>query len=564
MNDFFNLLKPRILSLKNNRYTGKGLNRTVRLVLFSVVGLAFWIGGFTIFHRVLSYFHRTEGFGDILADKLLSMVLLTFFALLIFSSIINILSKLYLSRDLTLVHALPVSRSTIFLARWCESTVDSSWMVAIYSLPIFLSYGIVYKAGILYYAAAGLALIAMCLIASVLSALVVLFVAVFLPAGRIRTVFVFIGLLLFILLIVSFRMMQPEKLVNPDAFSSLLIYFRSLKTPGSPWLPTTWIYDSIRAALSGRAVSTFFNLTLLWSFSLASIFILTWIAGAVYFPGFSKSQTTPERLFRTAPKRKRAAAFLLSFLSPPTRAYVVKEIKTFFRDQTQWPQLFLIVALIVVYLYNFSVLPLEQSPIRTVYLQNTISFLNMALAAFVLTAIAARFVYPAVSIETSAFWIVQASPMTLKTFLWIKFFIYYIPLVVLAEILIVVTNILLHVAPFIMILSTVTIFLMVPGIVAMGVGFGAMYPDFQSESPAQAVTSFGGLLFMILCALFIGLVVVIEAGPVYSVFMAGFRGVRLTAMNWLWLAGSFLVVLILCALAVIVPMRLGERSLSAS
>jgi ABC-2 type transport system permease protein len=224
----------------------------------------------------------------------------------------------------------------------------------------------------------------------------------------------------------------------------------------------------------------------------------------------------------------------------------------------------LIVALIIVYLYNFSVLPLEQSPIRTVYLQNTISFLNMALAAFVLTAIAARFVFPAVSIETSAFWIVRSSPISLRTFLWIKFFIYYIPLVILAEILIVVTNILLHVTLFIMILSTVTIFLMVPGIVAMGVGFGAMYPDFQSENPAQAVTSFGGLLFMILCALFIGLVVVIEAGPVYSVFMAGFRGVKLTTMNWLWFMGSFTLVSTLCILAVILPMRFGEHDLTAS
>jgi ABC-2 type transport system permease protein len=98
----------------------------------------------------------------------------------------------------------------------------------------------------------------------------------------------------------------------------------------------------------------------------------------------------------------------------------------------------------------------------------------------------------------------------------------------------------------------------------MGVGFGAMYPDFQSENPAQAVTSFGGLLFMILCALFIGLVVAIEAGPVYSVFMAGFRGVKLTTMNWLWFMGSFTLVLTLCILAVILPMRFGEHDLIAS
>jgi ABC-2 type transport system permease protein len=143
----------------------------------------------------------------------------------------------------------------------------------------------------------------------------------------------------------------------------------------------------------------------------------------------------------------------------------------------------------------------------------------------------------------------------------VKFFVYFIPLLLLTEILIVATNILLQVTDFMMILSTVTVFLMVPGVVAMGVGLGAAYPDFQSENPAQAVTSFGGLLFMILCAGFIGLVIILEAGPVYAVFMAGIRGQSLSILQWIWLVISFALVLLLCILAVILPMRLGERRL---
>jgi ABC-2 type transport system permease protein len=102
---------------------------------------------------------------------------------------------------------------------------------------------------------------------------------------------------------------------------------------------------------------------------------------------------------------------------------------------------------------------------------------------------------------------------------------------------------------------------MVPGVVAMGVGLGAAYPDFQSENPAQAVTSFGGLLFMILCAVFIGLVIVLEAGPVYQVFMAGVNGRGLSIGQWVWLIVSFSMALLLCILAVILPMRIGERRL---
>lgn len=562
MNEILALLKPRFWSFRNGGASKDGGNRKIKGVLFGSVGLIFWAGIFAIFYRVLVYFQGVEGFGDILARKLMSMVLVTLFALLIFSSIITALTKLYLSKDLILVHSMPVSREKIFLARWFESAIDSSWMVIVYSLPVFLSYGIVSKSGLLFYATVGLTIVPLCLIASGISAGAVVLIAVVLPAGRLRTVFVFLGFALFLILIIAFRLMRPERLVNPDAFASLILYFKSLETPGSTFLPTTWIFDSIQSALAGSVQGVFFDLVLTWSFAVALIFVVTWIAGTAYFPGYSKSQTTAGRLFPFRNQRKKRWAYILNHLSGPVRAFAVKEVKTFFRDQTQWPQVFLIIALIVVYLYNFSVLPLEKSPIQTIYLQNLFSFLNMGLATFVLTAVAARFVYPAVSIEGEAFWIVRSSPVQIRTLLWIKFFVYYVPLIILAEVLIVVSNLLLHVTPFMMALSVTTVFFMVPGIVSMGVGFGAAYPDFQSENPAQSVTSFGGLLYMILCAGFIAVIVVLEAGPVYSVFMAGLRGTGLSLLQWVWLIGSFSLVFLLCVLAVVVPMRWGERRLS--
>ncbi len=561
MKDLFALLRPRLLAFKNGSASRTAGNRRIRYLLFAAIGLAFWVGAFLIFYRVLNYFQGVEEFGDVLARKLLSMVLLTFFSLLIFSSIVASLSKLYLSRDLLLVHSLPVSGGKIFLARWLESTADSSWMVILFSLPVFLSYGIVYRAGPFFYATAGMALIPLCLIASALSALAVVIAAVLLPAGRIRAVFVFFGLLLIMALILTFRLMRPERLVNPETFATLVLYLREMGTPGSPLLPTTWAFDSLNAALSGLKGEAFFHLSLAWSCAAALAFIVTWVAGAFYFAGYTKAQTTAERLFPLRNGLRGNRHRFLERLSGPAWAFAVKEFRTFFRDQTQWPQIFLIAALIIIYLYNFSVLPLGSSPIRTIYLQNIFSFLNMGLAAFVLTAVAARFVYPAVSFEGDAFWIVQAAPISLRTFLWVKFAVYYFPLLILAEILIVSSNILLEVTPFMMALSVVTVFLMVPGVVALGVGLGAAYPDFQSENPAQSVTSFGGLLFMLLAAGFIAAVIVLEAGPVYAVFMAGFHGRSLSGLQWVWLVVSFTLVILLCILAVILPMRLGERRL---
>ena len=561
MNVLTILWRPRLLSFRNTRLSHKVRDRRARMYLFGVIGLVFWLGIFGIFYRILNYFQQVEGFGTILANRLLFMVIMTFFALLLFSSIITSLSKLYLSRDLMLVHSLPVSEQSIFLARWTESTCDSSWMVLIYSFPVFLSYGVVYHAGILYYAIAGISMLAMCLITSGLSALIVMLVAVAMPAGRIRTVSVFLGVTVLLLLIMAIRMMRPEQLVNPDQFMSAAIYLQSLETAGSPLLPSTWIYDAVQGALSnGPSGLVLLNTALAGSFSVLLVFINTFIAGKLYLPGFSKAQTSSARLF-PAGRPGRNWTRCLRFLSPGARAFVVKEVKTFFRDHTQWPQLFLIGALILIYLYNFSVLPLDKTPIRTVYLQNLFAFLNMGLAAFVLTAVAARFVFPAVSTEGDAFWIVRSSPVSIRTYLWIKFFMYAVPLLALSEILIVLSNILLQVSPFMMILSMATMLCMAPGVVAMGIGMGAMYPDFHAENPAESVTSFGGVLYMIFCTGFIALVILLEAGPVYHLFMATLRGGNLSFLQWLWLVLSFSLVLVLSVLVVVMPMRLGEKSL---
>jgi ABC-2 type transport system permease protein len=558
MNEVLTLLKPRIWPLKNRGLSKANGNSGASFLLLGAFGLLFWCGIFAVSWRVLIYFKGIEDIGDILGYKLLSMMLVISFALLLFSSILTSLSKLYLSRDLLLVHSMPVSSYKIFIARWIDSTIDSAWMVIIYTLPVFISYGIVYQTGVFYYVNTMISMMCLAVIASAISTLMVMAAVIFIPASRMKSVFILMGILFFVVIYLAIRLSQPELLVDPEVFDSVMVYITSLQTPSSPFLPSSWVYDSIRSALSGSISNSLFFTALSFSFAGMIVSAMIFLSDAIYFKGYSKTQNAPVRLF----KKNVASNRIFNFLPGPVKSFTVKEIKTFLRDQTQWTQIFLIAALVVIYVYNFKVLPLEKSPIKTVYLQNLFSFLNMGLALFVLTAVTARFAYPAVSLEREAFWLVKTSPLSIRTFLWIKFFIYYLPLLILTEILIVATNLLLQVTPFMMILSTLTVFFIVPGIVAMGIGLGAAYPDFKAENPTQTITSFGGLVFMIACAGYIGLVVILEAGPVYNLFMAGIRNKIITFPAWIWIVGSFTLVLVLSLLAIYMPMRFGEKRLS--
>jgi ABC-2 type transport system permease protein len=388
---------------------------------------------------------------------------------------------------------------------------------------------------------------------------VVMVAVVVMPAGRIKSIFVFLGLALFLMLYLAFRLVRPERLVDPEAFETVLSYLSILNTPTSPLLPTSWAYDALYAMLNGFTRDGLLDFLLLFTFAGAMISLGVIIADAIYVKGVSKSQTARKPLIR--PGNVKSSSFF-SFLPRPVQAYVVKEIKTFFRDQTQWSQIFLILALIIIYIYNFKVLPLDKSPIKTVYLQNILSFLNMGLASFVLTAVTGRFAYPAVSIEGEAFWLVRSAPIKIKAFLWIKFFIYFIPLLILTELLIVVTNLMLDVEPFMMVLSVMTILFIVPAVVSLGIGLGAAYPDFNAENAAQAITSFGGLMFMMVAAIYITVVIVLEASPVYHIYMSGVFNRSLPVMRWIWIIGSFVLAAAVSILTVIYPMKYGEKRLS--
>lgn len=559
MQTVITLLKPRIWAFRH-RFLGGLEGRTWVSILLALIGLLFWAGIFAVFYRVLHYFQGVEGFGDILARKLLSMVLLTFFSILIFSSILTALSTLYLSKDLALIHAAPVSVEKVFLARWLESTFDSSWMLFLFGLPVFLAYALVYNAGLDFYLVLCVSLPPFCLLASAIGTIIVLLLVVSLPANRMRDIFVLLSMVLVILLYFLFRFMRPERLVDPTALATLAGYLSSLEAPGSPFLPTTWILETLWPVLTDRSGKALFYLGLSTTGALSLVFLEVKLARIFYFKGVSKAQVACRAL--------RSRKFFGNYRKLPLpisgriSALFSKDIKTFFRDNTQWSQLFLLLALIVVYLYNFKVLPLDKAPIKTFYLQNILSFLNIGLAGFVLAAVAVRFVFPAVSIEGQAFWIIRSAPVPLKTFLWVKFWTYLGPLLILSETLVVLSNKLLSVTPFMMGLSTITIFFMVFGITAMGVGLGAAYPNFRLENMAQVATGFGGLLFMFLCMGFIGSIIVLEAGSVYTIFMARLRGEAIPLAHWVWITLSFLLAAVINVLAVFWPMRLGLERLS--
>jgi ABC-2 type transport system permease protein len=207
------------------------------------------------------------------------------------------------------------------------------------------------------------------------------------------------------------------------------------------------------------------------------------------------------------------------------------------------------------------VLPLDRSPMPAGTIRTIVSFANLGLAGFVLSAIAIRFAFPAVSLEGKAFWILQTAPISLRSLLWSKFWLNFVPLLALGELLVFLSNLLLRVPSWMMFLSLVTIFFMTIGIVAIGVGVGAMYPKFNFDNAAEIPTSFGGAVCMMVSVAFIGVTVMIEAWPIYQLALASLRpGLAIAPTFWL-VAPPVAIVATLTAAVVALSLQLGIRRL---
>ena len=151
--------------------------------------------------------------------------------------------------------------------------------------------------------------------------------------------------------------------------------------------------------------------------------------------------------------------------------------------------------------------------------------------------------------------------MPMRRFLWSKVALALVPMFILGEILTIVTNRILHVSPFMMTASAATMALAAFGVVALAVGLGALYPNFKSQNVAQVPTSFGGLMYMIYSVAFIALLLVLEAGPVYLIFMAC-EGVRfISPQEWVFVLVSFAAVAFVTSVVVYKPMKMGVEAL---
>jgi ABC-2 type transport system permease protein len=376
------------------------------------------------------------------------------------------------------------------------------------------------------------------------------------PTDKAYQVLSFMGLFFLAGMIMFFRFLSPEKFFDKKVSDEAIIAFvESLKMPEFGFHPSSWMTIGLSSWSEQHTGTALWQLLYLYVAAIVLGGVFWLVSRKIYFASWRSYQEVkcaPRDEFRKEGTQKPRWLSILPF-SSMQKGLLHKDLIVFSRDPSYWSQLFILAALVVVYIFNIVNLPLEN-----IVLKNVISVLNIGLIGFVLSALASRFVFSTTSLEGKKMWAVYTSPVKMESFLLGKFLMYFPPLLIIGEILVIVSNILLQVDAYVMQVSIIGVVFITIGVVGMAVGMGAMYPKFEYENVSEISSGTGGILFIISSLIYVGLVIILGARPMYVHFKQIFAFGGAADLE---VMGFYFLIIVLSFYVAIEPMRRGIHAL---
>ncbi|HSE40527.1 MAG TPA: hypothetical protein VLH08_07140 [Acidobacteriota bacterium] len=511
--------------------------------VFALIVLAFTLLSieFFAFRKIFLYMSTlqdlTAFFVQFLLERLLGLIFLISYSMVFMSSIINGLSTYFLSVNLPFLHTLPVPRWRILVLKFAETWAISCYLILMFLGCFLVSYVHTFNLGWQRYLVCAMLLVVFTLSPVALGSAVVTVLMRFFPARRIYQVVTLIGGVFLAALMIAVRMMRPELLMNPRNTDDFKRLITDMTFPTLNHLPSSWASSIVINGDFSKAI-------LLLAYTVATLVLLAIVQRGFYQKAYVQSQES-----RTLKRQRRLVKESKTVKRGKVESLIFKELKIFTRDATQWSQLLLLGALVIVYLINIKNLAIQMPMVRWV-----VSFINLGLAGFVLAALSVRFLFPSVSSEGRCFWLIKTLPLSFRTLLWCKYLIYFIPFMLFTQMLVYFSNRILQVPAFFVQLSMANIFAVAIALTGLAIGIGALMPNFRTDHPSKIAVGPGGVLYMLLSFFYLGVMLMIQIRPVWYYVIH--------RSDEIWGTAYATAAIVLTIIVAILPMELGARRLA--
>jgi ABC-2 type transport system permease protein len=483
-----------------------------RITIVGVVMAAFLYGDYKLFARLFAAVAKVEVatpfFALGLLRNLLAMVFLVACVVLLSSSMTAAIGAFFSDLDLDVYHAAPRGKLRIALSRWWKTFVQSAAVVFAFLIPLFIAFAQQYRLPSSFYAAAVLNLFLLLTVPVSLACVTILLLVRWFPVRHVHQIVATIAMLILTIVVIAFRMSRPERFFADVRTDDLVKVLQKIELPSMNVYPST----ALAELMTQRVPFAIAPRIAIMAAACGVLFVL--IARFTYFRAFVRARESMAPVALGSAFATRLIDRLLVRFDRQTRALVAKEVRTLARDVAQWSQLFLMAALLFIYLYNIRMLPLGGDARATI-----VAYANLGMAGFVISAICLRFAYPSVSAEGKAFWMVRSAPISYRRFLGVKVAVYSAPLTLLALLLTAFANVILGAGAVVWTFTMIGASMLALTLVSLGVGLGSLSPNFDAENPLQVGLSLGGFAYMAISLGYVAAIMLLMARPIMRYFL---------------------------------------------
>ncbi|HEV8434688.1 MAG TPA: hypothetical protein VGR95_14845 [Thermoanaerobaculia bacterium] len=525
-----------------------------RITIVAIVMAAFLYGDHKMFDRLFTAVAKIETatpfFALGLLRNLLAMVFLVACVVLFSSSMTAAIGAFFSDLDLDVYHAAPRGKLAIALSRWGKTLAQSAAIVFAFLIPLFIAFAQQYSLPPLFYASAILNLFLLLTVPVSLACITILLLVRWFPVRHVHQIVATIAMLILTVAVVAFRMSRPERFFTEVNTDDVVRVLQKIELPSMNVYPSTALAElmtqRIPFAIAPRIAIT------------AAIFFTLFVVVAryAYFKAFVRARESMAPVALGSAFATRVIDRALARFDVQTRALVAKEVRTLARDVAQWSQLFLMAALLFIYLYNIRMLPLGGDARATI-----VAYANLGMAGFVIAAICLRFAYPSVSAEGKAFWVVRSAPISYRRFLGVKVAVYSAPLTLLALLLTAFANVILGAGAIVWTFTLIGASLLAVTLVSLGVGLGSLSPNFDAENPLQVGLSLGGFAYMAISLGYVGAIMLLMARPIMRYVLWKFLAIT-DEQSVASIVVPIVTAVTLSAALMVLPLVAAERRLS--
>jgi ABC-2 type transport system permease protein len=502
-------------------------------------------------------------------SHVLGMFFATLLVMLMFSAGLILYSSLFRSAETAYLLTNPVRVERIFLYKFQEALLFSSWGFVLLGSPMLVAYGVVAEAPWYYYALLAPFVAAFIYIPVAIGALVCLAVMDKLPHSRRK---VLVGACVAALLAGVWIAWMMLSGVQNDILTSA--WFQEmlgrLQLTQGKLLPSWWLTAGLLDAAAGVLPESVKFLAVLIANALFLRHVAIRAAGKTLRRSYSGlSNCTAARRTPQGASIDRGLRRLLAWLPLTIRLMLLKDVRTFRRDPMQWSQFLIFFGLLALYFVNIRRFNYGASHLGWV---NMVSFLNVTVVGLLMSTFTTRFVYPMISLEGRRFWLLGLLPIRRDTLLWSKFTFAVISSLIPCSLLVLLSDVMLRVDRLIVASHQLTCLVLCFGLAGIAVGLGARLPNLREESPSRIAAGFGGTLNLVISTLYILAVVLLTAVPAHF-YLDGERSPAAQFFNtpeqarW-WLSFSFFAGVVISAVlgvvATLLPMWIGLRAFRRS